>query len=236
MVKLLDCTTRDGGYCTDWNFSDEYIFGLMSELNDNNFCFYEIGYRNYYERNDKGHFYYCTAEFIKKFSDKKNNLKLGVMVDTKRFNETDFPGGSSDCVDFVRIATHPDKILQTLSVAEILHKKNYNVMLQLMDMKNLLTEHFDLLKQWKYKDIAETVYLADTYGEINASELENIYKKMKEIGYKNISFHAHNKNKLALSNSVKAIELGAYSIDVTRDGAGKNGGNLSYKEFFSAYL
>ena len=218
MVKLLDCTTRDGGYCTDWNFSDEYIFDLMSVLNKNKFSFYEIGYRNYYERNGKGPFYYCTSDFIKKFFDKKNNLQIGVMVDTKRFNETDFPNGNTDSVDFVRIATHPEMIKQTLSVAEILYERNYNVMLQLMDMKNLLTEHYDLLKKWKYKDIAETVYLADTYGEINASDLEIIYKKLKETGYKNISFHAHNKKQLALSNSIKAIKLGAYSIDVTQDG------------------
>jgi len=233
MAKLLDCTTRDGGYCTNWNFSDEYIFDLMSVLNKNKFSFYEIGYRNYYERNGKGPFYYCTSDFIKKFSDKKNNLKLGVMVDTKRFNEIDFPDGNTDSVDFVRIATHPEMIKQTLSVAEILYKRNYNVMLQLMDMKNLLPEHYDLLKQWKYKDIAETVYLADTYGEINASDLENIYKKIKEIGYKNISFHAHNKKNLALSNTIKAIELGAYSIDVTQDGKGINGGNLSCTELLN---
>ena len=29
MVKILDCTIRDGGHCTNWNYSDEYIFNLM---------------------------------------------------------------------------------------------------------------------------------------------------------------------------------------------------------------
>lgn len=236
MIKLLDCTTRDGGYCTNWIYSDEYIYGLMSDLNKKNISFYEIGYRNYYDRNNKGDFYYCTSDFIERFYNKKNNLKLGIMVDTKRYNEKDFVNGKKDYVDFVRIAAHPDRIEDTLQIAEDLNRKNYNVMIQLMDITNLLSEHYEILEKWQNKKILETLYLADTYGILDSQGLEKIYKKIKGIGYNNISFHAHNKKQCALLNSLKAIEMGAYSIDITKDGAGINGGNLSYSEFSSAYL
>ena len=236
MVKLLDCTTRDGGYCTNWNFSDEYIFNLMTKLNKNKIDFFEIGYRNYYDNNGKGDFYHCTPNLIQKFYDRKSALSLGVMVDTKRYNETDFVDGDKDCIDFVRIATHPEKIRETLSIAENLYRKNYNVMIQLMDMSNLLEEHFTILEKWQFKRILTTIYLADTYGIIDSDILENIYKKIKEIGYENISFHAHNKKNQALKNSLKAKELGAYSIDITQDGAGINGGNLSYSELITNLL
>jgi len=233
MIKLLDCTTRDGGYCTNWNYSDEYIFDLIKTLNKNNIFYYEIGYRNYYEKENKGSFYYCTPDLIEKFYNKKNNLKIGVMVDTKRFKEKDFSNAKEDYTDFVRIATHPEKIKETLIIAETLYKKNYTVMIQLMDMSNLLQEHYKILEEWKYKNFLKTIYLADTYGIINPDDLEKIYNKIKEIGYKNISFHAHNKKYLALSNSLKAIELGAYSIDITQDGEGINGGNLQYEELIN---
>ena len=233
MTKLLDCTTRDGGYCTNWNYSDEYIFNLMSELNNKKISFYEIGYRNYYDRNKKGPFYYCFPDLIKKFYDRKGNLSLGVMTDTKRYNEIDFADGREDCIDFVRVACHPDKIRESLYIAENLHEKNYNVMLQLMDITNLLDEHYKLLENRKAKSIINVLYLADTYGIIETSGLEKIYKQMKNIGYDKIGFHAHNKTNQALKNSLKAIELGAYSIDITKDGTGINGGNLSYNEFFS---
>ena len=90
MTKLLDCTTRDGGHVTNWNYSDEYIFSLLEDLNKKKVNFYEIGYRNYFDREGKGEFYYCLPDFLKKFYDKKGDLKLGIMVDTKRYNEDDF--------------------------------------------------------------------------------------------------------------------------------------------------
>ena len=235
MVKLLDCTTRDGGYCTNWNYSDKYIFDLMEILNHQNIFYYEIGYRNHYENEDKGPFYYCMPDLIKKFYDKKGNLHLGVMVDTKRYNENDFIDGKEDFIDFVRIATHPNKIKETLSIAEFLYYKNYNVMIQLMDISNLLEEHYKLLSDWKFKSTLKTIYLADTYGIITSEDLKKIYNQIQSIGYINISFHAHNKKQLALSNSVKAIELGAYSIDTTQDGLGINGGNLMYSDLIMSY-
>ena len=232
MVKLLDCTTRDGGYCTNWNYSNEYIFNLMSCLNENNVCYYEIGYRNYYDRKNKGKFYYCTPNVIKHFYDQKGALNLGVMVDTKRYNESDFVNANDDCLDFVRIATHPDRITDTLLIAESLKNKNYSIMIQLMDITNLTEEHYNILEEWENKTILHTLYLADTYGIIKPENIETYYKILQRIGFKNISFHAHNKTNCALSNSLKVIELGGYSIDITQDGIGINGGNLSCKDIY----
>lgn len=234
MVKLLDCTTRDGGYCTNWDFSDEYIFNLMADINEKAFSYYEIGYRNRHDRNGKGSFYYCTPDLIKRFYEKKGNLNLGVMVDTKRYDERDFINAKDDYTDFIRIATHPDKIKETLLIAETLYNRNYDVMIQLMDITNLESEHYNLLENWQGKNLLKAIYLADTYGIIKAEELEQIYNKIKNAGYKKIGFHAHNKTGQALSNSLKAIDLGTYLIDLTQDGAGINGGNLSYKEFIKS--
>ena len=234
MTKILDCTTRDGGHCNNWNYSDEYILNLMNELNRNNIDYFEIGYRNYYDNTDKGSFYYCTPNLIKKFYDRKQKLNLGIMVDTKRYNESDFINSSDDCIDFVRIATHPEKISETLLIAERLYKKNYNIMIQLMDITNLTQYHYKLLSKWKFKNILEIIYLADTYGTIDAKNLEQIFNKIKEMGYVKIGFHAHNHTNQALKNAVKAMELGAYSIDVKQYKIGMSGGNLLCSDLIKA--
>ena len=44
MVKILDCTTRDGGHETKWNFEDVFVNTLMEFLNKSNVSYYEIGY------------------------------------------------------------------------------------------------------------------------------------------------------------------------------------------------
>lgn len=234
MVKILDCTIRDGGHCANWDFSDDLIFNLISTLNQNKISFFEIGYRNHFDREGKGNFYYCTPDFLEKFYKKKGNLNLGVMVDTKRYDKSDFESGKDDFADFVRIATHPERIADTLSIAENLYKRDYKVMLQLMDMTKLNDEHYKILETWERKDIPQTVYLADTYGTAKTEEVEKHFNKLKDIGFRNISFHAHNHSELALINTKRAIELGAYSIDVSQDGIGINGGNLLYSKIKEA--
>ncbi len=236
MYKILDCTTRDGGHSNNWNFSDEYVFNLIDTLNQNGIFYYEIGYRNYYERENKGSFYYCTPDLLQKFYSKKGNLKLGIMVDTKRYSETDFISADNDFSDFVRIATHPDRIEDTLDIAERLNKKKYNIMIQLMDVTNLTEYHFNILQRWGKKNIIETLYLADTYGIMQPEQTEKYFNKLRDIGYPNISFHAHNKADKALENSLKAINLGVYSLDVTQDDTGINGGNLLYKDLLAAQI
>lgn len=223
MVKILDCTTRDGGHKTKWNFNEDFVFSLMECLNNSNISYYEIGYRNHYDNEGKGIFYNCTPEFLEKFYKAKGNLELGVMTDTSRYLAEDFQGRDKDNIDFVRIACHPDRIRETLEISKDLHDKGYKVLLQLMEAPNIDEAGYLSLFEFDNKDIFETVYLADSYSTMHPNEIEKYFNKMEMLGYKKISFHAHNKIQLALKNTLKAIEHGAYSVDVTLDGIGRDG-------------
>lgn len=223
MVKILDCTTRDGGHKTKWNFNEDFVFSLMECLNNSNISYYEIGYRNHYDNEGKGIFYNCTPEFLEKFYKAKGNLELGVMTDTSRYLAEDFQGKDKDNIDFVRIACHPDRIRETLEISKDLHNKGYKVLLQLMEAPNIDEAGYLSLFEFDNKDIFETVYLADSYSTMHPNEIEKYFNKMEMLGYKKISFHAHNKIQLALKNTLKAIEHGAYSVDVTLDGIGRDG-------------
>lgn len=230
MTKILDCTTRDGGHTVNWNFDREFVFELINKLNISGTSFYEIGYRNHFDNEGKGQFYNCGPEFLKQFYKVKGNLILGVMTDTKRYCVLDFPGQKEDFIDFVRIACHPDKISKTLGIAKDLHDKGYMVFVQLMDISNVDEAGYETLSQWKHKQILESLYFADSYGILVPKDIEKYYKKLKTLGYDKLSFHGHNKMKKALANSLKAIELGAYTTDVTQNGIGRCGGNLDAKE------
>lgn len=231
MTKILDCTTRDGGHCLNWNFSKDFIFELMACQNNSKISFYEIGYRNHFDTENKGIFYKCSPSLLKEFYSKKGFLKLGVMTDTKRFSFDDFPNAKGDYIDFVRIACRPDRIEETLNISQELHNRGYSMLLQLMDFSNLTQAEYSLLESWKYKEIFESIYIADTYGIINSKDLELYFNKLKSIGYNKISFHGHNTSGLAFENTLKAIELGAYSVDITLNGIGRGGGNLDAVKF-----
>ncbi|MBD5401793.1 hypothetical protein HDR58_03185 [bacterium] len=234
MVRILDCTTRDGGHETNWNFTDDFVYQLMNSLNQSGVSYYEIGYRNHYDNEGKGCFYNCTPEFLQKFYSAKGKLQLGVMTDTKRFSMEDFSGSENDFIDFVRIACHPDKIDETLNIAKEVHSKGYKVFVQLMDISNVDEQGYISLFKWKDKTILESLYFADSYGTLYPQDIEKYYNKLKILGYENLSFHGHDNVGMALQNSLKAVEMGAYSVDVTLDGIGRCGGNLNSKDLLEA--
>lgn len=226
MIKILDCTTRDGGHTTNWDFSDDFAADLITCQNKSNIDFFEIGYRNHIDNENKGRFYKCNPEFLKYFYSIKQNIKLVIMTDAKRFSIKDFPARDEDYVDFVRIACHPDMIERTLSFAKELYNRGYGVFVQLMEISNVDNSGYSILEQWKDKSILESLYIADSYGVITPEDVEKYFSRLKSIGYEKISFHGHNKTQMALNNTLKAIECGAYSVDVTLNGIGRSGGNL----------
>lgn len=236
MIKILDCTTRDGGHNTNWEFSAQYVFDLMAKLNQYNVSYFEIGYRNHFEIDDKGDFYNCSPEFLEKFYNKKENLQLGVMTDVTRFLADDFPAQNADNIDFVRVAAHPDKISIACEIVENLYEKGYKVFLQLMDVSHIEADGYLHLFAWENKHILESLYFADSYGILSPTDVEQYYNKLKILGYNKISFHGHNNNGNVLENSIKAAALGAYTVDTTDKGIGRRGGNLDLDEFISKNL
>lgn len=232
MVKILDCTIRDGGHNTNWEFSDEFVLNLLECQNKSGIEYCEIGYRNALDNNGKGRFYNCTPELLKSFYEVRGNVKIGVMTDTSRCNLEDFPNSTEDYVDFVRVAGKPNEISKALTIAENLLEKGYRVFVQLMDVSSIDEIGYMTLFTWQKKDVIEGLYFADSYGKLSPDDIENYFNKLKMLGYKNLSFHAHNNINLALDNTLKAVELGAYSVDVAFFGGERYGGNLEAAELF----
>ena len=45
-VKILDCTLRDGGYYTDWDFDSLTVDSYIKAMNALPIDYLEVGYRN----------------------------------------------------------------------------------------------------------------------------------------------------------------------------------------------
>lgn len=229
MVKILDTTFRDGGHQTNWSFEHKFVENYLKCCDSSGIDFLELGYRNNIDKENKGEFFNCGVELCQKFYQKKGNLSLGVMADTSRLSLDDFTNSKEDYVDFIRLATHPDRIEQTLYYAEELKLRGYEIFIQLMEIPNLKPQHYEMLQNWKSKNILKSLYIADTYGTVQPQEIKIYFDKLRSIGYENISFHAHNNTNNALANTVNAIREGAYAVDVSYNGLG---GNLSMTDLF----
>jgi len=199
MTKILDCTLRDGGHVNNWKFSDECILSTVKTAENSGIDYIEVGYK--------------MPECIKSSSS-----KLVVMVDAKNIQPVD------KRADMVRVACYPNKLIEAVEAVEDFKEQGFGVFLHLMTADKF--EDFEYLKNWKNKDILESLYFADTFGAFMPCDVENIYNKLQKCGFEKISFHAHNNLQLAFANTIKAIELGAYSIDASVFGMGRGGGNL----------
>ena len=199
MTKILDCTLRDGGHVNNWNFTDECILDTLKVCEESQVDFFEVGY--------------SVPSCVEKCSK-----KLVVMVDAKNICDI------SEKADMIRVACYPNQINIGIKAVEDYKKQGFGVFLHLMTADKF--EDYNLLKNWANKDILESIYFADSFGSFMPSDVEKIYNKLMDCGFENISFHAHNNLQLAFTNTIKAIELGAYSVDATIFGIGRGGGNL----------
>lgn len=197
MTKILDCTLRDGSHIL--NFSDECIKSTLITAENSGIDFFEAGY--------------FIPDCIK-----SSNIKLVVMVDAKNICSVDKKA------DFVRVAFYPEQLKTAIGAVENYKKEGFGVFLHIMTADKF--EDYEFLKNWKNKYILESIYFADSFGSFMPSDVEKIYKNLQGCGFEKISFHAHNNLQLAFTNTIKAIELGAYSVDGSVFGMGRGAGNL----------
>ncbi len=199
MTKILDCTLRDGGHVNNWEFSNECVLASLHAAEITGIEYFEAGYN--------------MPECIK-----SSKTKLVAMVDAKNIQPV------SLIADCVRVACYPHQIITAVKAVEDFKNQGFEVFLHLMTADKF--EDYELLANWKNKDILTSIYFADSFGAFMPSDVERIYKKLQNCGFENISFHAHNNLQLAFTNTIKAIELGAYSVDGCIFGMGRGGGNL----------
>ena len=60
-MKILDCTLRDGGYYTDWDFSDNLVNNYFNLVKFLPIDIIEVGYRgNKNKKSYLGEYYFLT--------------------------------------------------------------------------------------------------------------------------------------------------------------------------------
>lgn len=237
MTKIIDCTIRDGGHVNNWDFSYECVKESYTAALKSGIDYFEAGYRNKIQNKRGSEFLHCDDELLFKLFGTNPECEISVMADSGKAQSSDFQECKPDLtpVSVVRIATYPQNLKLAFELCEDLKQKGYKVFLNLMAISDFTEKDFNTLKNWNNKSVLEAVCFADSFGSFFPYDVEKIYKKLKNQGFQNIGFHSHNNLQLAFANSLRAIELGAYSVDGTIFGMGRGGGNLPV-ELICAYM
>jgi 4-hydroxy 2-oxovalerate aldolase len=227
-LEILDCTLRDGGYYTDWDFDSEIVNIYLSAANDLPIDYLEVGYRNFKANSYKGKYFYSPLQELIRIRN-VSNKKIVVILNEKDIKKKDIRDLMISCVgviDMVRLAISPDRISNGMILAEELKKLGFKVCFNVMYMSKW-NEIGSFSKDVGDLDgLADYFYMVDSYGGVFPEDVKKAIELIREKSSVPIGFHGHNNLELALVNTLTAIENGVTIVDSTVLGMGRGAGNL----------
>lgn len=238
MTKILDCTLRDGGYYTNWDFNDETVDAYISAMNALPIDYLELGYRNNPTKEYMGRFGYSPVSVLNHIRQTCTK-KLDVMLNeksTKPENLDSLLKPIIGIVDMIRIAIDPKNFDRAIVLAKAVKTMGFEVGFNCMYMSKWQTEYTDFLKKLGVLDsFADLFCMVDSFGGVTPDVLTTIYKEVRANTKCPVGFHGHNNLQLGLINTITAMKLGVDYVDATILGMGRGAGNLNM-ELLLTYL
>lgn len=227
-MKVLDCTFRDGGYYTNWDFKQDLVKKYLRAIDLSKVDAVELGFRFTPKKDFIGAFGYSSDEFLRNLS--LPDIPIGVMVNgsdiTSISAESMFRPVDESPVDLVRLALHYGRMKECETFVKGLRDLGYDVAVNMMQTggktNKEIREAVCLIKNW---GSAFVLYFADSFGDMSPDDVVRITETIKTEWEDAIGFHGHDNKGQALINSITAKESGVEWIDSTILGMGRGAGN-----------
>ena len=236
-MQILDCTFRDGGYYTDWDFNGDLVYTYLVGLNNLPIDYIEIGYRNNNETEYLGKFGYTPVYLLKQIHN-LSKKKLAVMLNEKSTKVEDLEHLTKPIiglVNMVRLAVDPKNLQRAITLAKAVKQQGFEVGFNIMYMSKWVQYDGFYDDLTKLNGVADIINMVDSFGGVMPNEVEEIIKKLRSKLTCKIGFHGHNNLEMSLINTLTAIDCGADSVDCTILGMGRGAGNLN-TELLLTYL
>ena len=230
-LKVLDCTIRDGGLMNDHRFSDEFVLGVHKALIAAGVDYMELGYKadkKLFSPEEYGLWKSCDEDDLNRFFEGvEKGIKISVMADVGRTNESDIVPREKSLIDLIRVACYIHQIPAALDMVKDAKDKGYETSVNLMAISTV--PEFELNKGLELigKSEADMVYLVDSFGSLYFEQIDDLLRRYIAAMGKNkqVGIHAHNNQQMAYANTIFAAIHGATMLDSTIDGMGRGAGN-----------
>ncbi|MFV0237934.1 MAG: aldolase catalytic domain-containing protein [Flavobacteriales bacterium] len=228
-TKILDCTLRDGGYYTNWDFDHELVKNYFTAMEVLPIDYLEIGYRSKPLKGYLGEYFYCPKYIFKQAKELAPSKKIAVILNEKDCDVTDVEyllGDLENYIDLVRLAVSPSRFDSAILLAKAIKNKGFRVAFNIMYMSKWVndTNFFDNLHQ--VNGLADYFYMVDSYGSLYPDQIKEFIKVLKNKINIPLGFHGHNNLEFAHINTLTAIDSGCEIVDATITGMGRGAGNL----------
>ena len=236
-MKILDCTLRDGGYYTNWDFEDKIVETYIQNLNPLPIDYIELGYRNKPQAEYMGQYGYCPVSTLKNIRA-ISNKKLAVMLNEKDTRPDDLDSLLSPIigiVDMVRLAVDPKNFDRAIILAKAVKTMGFEVAFNTMYMSTWSDLEKFYPKLGQLDGTANLFCMVDSYGSMTPELVKTTILEVRRYTNVTLGFHGHNNLQLALINTLTALENGVEIVDATILGMGRGAGNLNM-ELLLTYL
>lgn len=232
MVKILDCTLRDGGLVNDSNFSDEFARAVLRACESAGIGIVEVGFRNsqkFFSTEKFGKWRFCEEKDLREvFSGFDCKVELCTLVDAGKCDISKIPPKSESIISRARCAFYAKDIDSASETLEALSELGYKTSACMMASPELeKSERRKCLNRLCRLKI-DTIYLMDSFGTLLPNKTREIFAEYADIcaqSAKTFGAHFHNNLQCAFANSLAAIDAGAGVVDATIGGLGKGAGN-----------
>lgn len=243
MIRLLDCTLRDGGYVNDWKFGRENLSSVYERLVDSGVDIVEIGFLDDRRPFDIDRSIMPDTACVDKIYGKvrkRSPMTVG-MIDYGTCDISRLQPCEESMLDGIRVIFKKYRMRKALEFCAEVKKLGYIVFAQLVSVTSYndeeLLEVVGLANQVK----PDTLSMVDTYGLLDPDRVKHIAHIMDDNLDKDIAmgFHGHNNMQLAFANTLTFLEEVAPVRNVVVDGSlhgmGKSAGNAPI-ELLAAHL
>lgn len=237
-MKILDCTLRDGGYYTDWDFDHVLINKYAESMEGLPIEYIEVGYRSIPLDGYLGKYFYCPIYVLEELKKLMPSKKLVIILNEKdvrpeHVEELLLP--VKPYITLIRIAVDPKNFARAIKLAKAVKKLGFELALNVMYMSSWkkAPSFLNLLKG--LDDTLDYFYMVDSFGGILPNEVKEITKLVKSKTNVSLGFHGHDNLSMGLINTITALDEGCEIVDATITGMGRGAGNLK-TELLLTYL
>jgi len=231
MISVLDCTLRDGGFYTDWDFRPELVKTYLTSMEEAGIDQVEIGYRSLKRDAFYGAYRYTSEQLLEALAEYAE-VPLGVMLDAKeligveeKIDELFVPADESK-VALVRVAVARQHLDTAAKELERLHDLGYKTTINLMAWATIPRDEQARVLEQMAATKADILYVADSFGGMHPEDFSQVAEQLRPISDKPWGVHLHNNLELAFANALEAVRCGARWVDTSVTGMGRGPGNL----------
>lgn len=241
MIRLLDCTLRDGGYINNWMFGKDAVYDIKEKLVDSNIDIVELGFLKNEPENSDRTVFNSTKKLIPLIGKKKSGVLYAAMIDVQGRIPIDMiEPCTSETVDIIRVIVWKRLLEDDFAYCKKIVEKGYKLCVQPARVDQYSDDEFvSMVKKFETLNPL-AIYVVDSWGTMNIAKMLHYFKLLDDNLKDGVScgYHGHNNMQQAFGIAESLISYNAKHdliIDSSIYGIGRAAGNLN-TEIIAEYL